>query len=115
MDRHPSSLVLDELAVGLPADKEAQAHTAACAGCSAKVEERRALTRQLPSFPRYRPTLERIQRAPVPARPSLRWLGVLIPLAAVVALVIRIPSASTDHVKGAPAVPVVSVDPGRRR
>ncbi len=115
MTTHLSSLVLDELAAGVPASEAARAHVGSCGSCQGKLEalraERVAFVGSAPAveqLARLQQRRDDVARAQAPAPSWLRWLWAPVAVGAVAALALFVtpparvdPAAPTERVKGA--------------
>lgn len=118
MKEHLSSLVLDEVAAGLPVPPEATAHLAFCDACRARLDDVKRAREAAAASPASTPVLERLlarAEAPVaPPKPKLRWLhvaAVALPLAAGLALLVVNPirqPVDDARLKGAPSVELLN-------
>lgn len=129
MNEHPSALVLDEVAAGLPVPPEVTAHLSGCAPCRGRLDEVQRARAAAQAHPRAAPVLDRLlEKAEAPAaKPKLKWLhvaAVALPLAAGLALLVVNPIAQPvddTRLKGAPSVellddagaPVTRAKPGQ--
>lgn len=110
MTPHLSPLVVDELAAGLPGERQAQEHLQACAECRQAVEAATQRARALLATPEAQRRLEVLlagapgQTRKTASRSRLRWLmAAAIPLAAALVLFV-LPTSPPERVKGAATI-----------
>lgn len=112
MSDHLSALALDELAAGHELE-EAKAHLEGCADCRARLDSLRAQYDQIAARPEFAARFEALAAKTTPARPARwpRFLTVVLPLAAALAVIVLFPRDGEDtRLKGAPTVELLAGD-----